>query len=230
MGYTDYMKFVVSDPESVARAVGARMRTLLQSKPAVLWLVSGGSNIPIQHAIMEMVPDSLSRKLVIVPVDERFGPFGHKDSNSRQMRDAGFDPKHAEWIDPLDYGLSLAETVRLFNDTLSRKIADGAYIVGTFGVGADGHTAGILPYSPALHSSEIAVGYNAPDYTRITICADSIASHCDEAYISAFGENKKEAVMTILRRSDTREKIPALLFHNVDSSILYNDFIEKESV
>jgi len=51
----------------------------------VLWLVPGGSNIPIAVEAMDMIRKEMSglslKYLTITLSDERYGSVGHKDSN-----------------------------------------------------------------------------------------------------------------------------------------------------
>lgn len=83
-------------PEEAIRHITRRLRTVLSEGRPVLWLISGGSNIPIQKAVMDNLPDELTKILTIMPVDERVGPYNHANSNTAALRKAGFNPKHAE--------------------------------------------------------------------------------------------------------------------------------------
>ena len=222
------MQFIKANPPQAAAQIAARLCSLLSSGQSVLWLVSGGSNIAIQQQVMDAVPDALSQRLAIMPVDERYGPYNHPHSNAAQMRKAGFDSKHAEWIDILEENLSVDKTTRLFNEILSRAIAVGDVVFATLGVGPDGHIAGILPRSPALGSSELAVYYQANDFMRITMCADAIAAHCSIAYVCAFGSKKHWALAHLASKTDNRDTVPADLLHDINDCTLFNDQLAKE--
>lgn len=222
-GYTNGMKFVHGSPQEAATDIAKRLNELLASGRSVLWLVSGGSNMPVQTMAMNMIPDKLSKHLYIIPVDERFGPYNHKDSNTGAMRKAGFDPKHAQWIDLLEQNFSLAQTTQLFNDFLAREIAKEDYIFVTLGMAEDGHTAGILPQSPALTSTDFAVGYKAPDYTRITVCADTLAAHADEVVLCAFGQNKLSTLERLRNKDESRQILPAMILHQIENCTVYHD-------
>jgi 6-phosphogluconolactonase/glucosamine-6-phosphate isomerase/deaminase len=56
-------------------------------------------------------------------------------------------------------------------------------------MGADGHTAGILPHSEAVNDGEFAHGYSAGEFERITMTPIAI-SQLDEAVLYAEGEAK----------------------------------------
>ena len=217
------MRFIHGTPQEAATEIAKRLNALLASKHSVLWLVSGGSNIAYQTMAMNMIPDQLSKNLTIIPVDEHFGRYNHANSNTASMRKAGFDAKHAEWIDILERNIDINQTTRLYNDFLARKIAAGDYIFATLGMGKDGYTAGILPRSPAITSSDFAVGYNARDYPRITMCADTLTAHCDEVILSAFGQNKLPALELLKNRDESRDILPAMILHQIDNCTVYQD-------
>lgn len=226
--YTIAMKFIQGTQASATKYIAGRLRSLLKNNQPVLWLVSGGSNIPIQKTVMDNLPDELTKTLTIIPLDERYGPYNHANSNSAQLRKSGFNPKHAEWIDILEQSLSPQDTMRLHNDFIARKIAAGDYMFITFGMGPDGHIAGILPHSPALQSTDLAVYYQAEDFERITFCADTIAAHCNEAVLCAFGESKSDAILKLASHNSRREDLPAMILHGIDSCTVFNDIIEGE--
>lgn len=219
------MRFIKATKEQATRYIAERLRTLLASDKSVLWLVSGGSNVELQVAVMERIPDSLSKNLTIMPVDERYGPYNHPDSNCAQMRRAGFESKHAECVDILEEDRSADDTVKLLNDFIAREIAIGDYIFATLGMGPDGHIAGILPHSPALSQSELVTHYKAADYERITLCADTIAQHCDEVVLCAYGAAKKKALHRLAERDDQRQAVPAMLLKEVEDCTVFNDVI-----
>lgn len=100
----------------------------------------------------------------------------------------------------------------------------------TLSMGTDGHIAGILPNSPALLSTELAVYYKGSDCKRITLCADTIAAHCDEAVLCAFGEAKHAALKQPYKYSDNREQVPAMLLYGVSNCTVFNDNIEGDKV
>ena len=215
-------------PEEAIRHITWRLRTVLSEGRPVLWLISGGSNIPIQKAVMDNLPDELTKILTIMPVDERVGPYNHANSNTAALRKAGFNPKHAEWIDILEEELSPGEVINLYKDCLARKIASDDYIFMTLGMGVDGHIAGILPNSPALLSTELAVYYKGTDFKRITLCADTIAAHCDEAVLCAFGDTKHSVLKQLYKHSDNREQVPAMLLYEVGNCTVFNNAIEGD--
>jgi 6-phosphogluconolactonase/glucosamine-6-phosphate isomerase/deaminase len=99
-------------------------------------------------------------RLTVTLTDERYGPVGHADSNWRQLATAGFDLPGATML-PVLKGLDMPSTVAEFAAVLKHHLSAADFALGFFGIGADGHTAGILPGSPAVAATEFAAGYDA---------------------------------------------------------------------
>lgn len=224
------MRFIKGTPSDAAAHIADRLQTVLGEGRSVLWLISGGSNIDIQISAMKQLSEDATRHLTIMPVDERYGPYNHLNSNAAQMRRGGFEPKRAEWIDILEPDESVQAATRLLNDYVARKVAGGDYVFATLGIGADGHTAGILPYSPALASTDFAITYQGPDYQRITLCADALVLHCDEVCVCAFGASKQPVLAKLIEGDDERDKRPADLLRGITNCTVYNDTIDKEVI
>lgn len=220
------MKFIQGDAAEAARYTAKRVTTLLTEGNSVLWLVSGGSNIPIQVAAMAAIPAELTKNLTILPVDERYGPYNHPASNSAQLRRAGFNPKHAEWIDILEDNPTAEQAATFLGDLIAREIAIGDYFFASLGIGADGHTAGVLPHSPALNCLDLVALYQGPDHLRITLSADALAAQCHEAVLTAYGDSKAEALMALKSGNDDRENMPVNILHDITHCIIFNDRLE----
>src|SRR4051812_44322661 len=86
----------------------------LEEGKRVIWLVPGGSNIPLSVTVMDNLATDLTKNLTIYLTDERFGEVNHPDSNARQLREAGFDPKQARTVHVLAKGLTFEETIEQY--------------------------------------------------------------------------------------------------------------------
>lgn len=195
----------------------------------VLWLVCGGSNIAIEVAISEQLTGP-TKNLTILPMDERYGPPGHADSNYLQLHEAGFDPHDAQWTDVLERDLPLQETVAYYSELVQGAQAEADYTIGLFGLGADGHTAGVLPGSPATSEDyATVVGYEWKDFTRMTMTPRELVK-TDTAFILAYGANKKEALERLQKGVEPLRDLPSVLHHQIPEVYVYNDQIESEGV
>jgi 6-phosphogluconolactonase/glucosamine-6-phosphate isomerase/deaminase len=113
------MQFLREDRGVAITAVAKRLGDELAAGKRVLWLVSGGSNVAAEVEIMSQVCERSADKLqhlAILPMDERYGPRGHLGSNAQMLREAGFDPGEATWVDVLEHNTSFDQTVSFYSD------------------------------------------------------------------------------------------------------------------
>jgi 6-phosphogluconolactonase/glucosamine-6-phosphate isomerase/deaminase len=182
---------------------------------------------------MQQIQEELTPKLTIIPMDERYGPVGHADSNVRQLFDAGFDPKQAMFI-PVLRSLPLTDTIHMFAGRLRQlldhrnKYPESNLIIGQFGIGPDGHTAGILPHSPAaVETTTLAVGYQASDFMRLTLTF-SVLRQVDVAFGFAYGASKRAALQQLRDSNLPLEAQPAQILKVTPEVYVYNDQLEEE--
>lgn len=196
----------------------------------VLWLVCGGSNVATAVDVMKNLADDLTKDLTITLTDERYGPPGHADSNWQQLADAGFDRKQARTLPVLEAGRSLAETTEHYQELAKRTFQDSDTVIALFGVGADGHIAGILPGSPAANADDEAwaAGYETKGFTRLTLTFTALR-HVDVAYAFAFGEAKRAALSKLRSADIPLDEQPAQLLKRLPEAYLYSDQLKEET-
>lgn len=195
----------------------------LSRDSSMLLLVSGGSNI---QAAVEVQRQLLKRtsleKLIVGLIDERYGPKYHKNSNWQQLKDAGWNENVGKMLEVLeDTSTILLDTAETYDRALMdvHNICDET--VAIFGIGSDGHTAGILPHSPIVDSKKMVDCFTGPDYERISI-TPTFMSHIDHGVVAAFGENKKEALVQAFKDGPVND-VPARSLAAVKSLIVYTD-------
>ena len=201
------------------------LTSALRAHDKVIWLVSGGSNIAISVDAMRQLDDALTQKLVIMQTDERFVPLDSDDCNWRQLHNAGFDTKHAAVFPVLAEGESRDETVARYGETVLREFIAADYIIGQFGVGSDGHIAGIKPSSPASTSNELVCGYQGEDFERVTLTFPAL-QQVDEAFAFVFGDAKRPVLERLLDDIPSLAEFPAGVLRTTPISTVYNDQIE----
>ena len=225
------MKFLREDRDKAEAAIVQSLCDGLEKGERVLWLVSGGSNIQAEKLIMDALSERASDKLgglAILPMDERFGESGHKDSNSEQLRKAGFNPGKGTWIDILMHNLPFDQTLSFYSDVSAAAFSNADTIVGQFGMGSDGHIAGIKPFSPATDVDESTVaGYEWEDYDRMTLAAASLRQ-ITHSYLLAYGKDKKKPLQQLMKKTSTFKRLPAVLLCDLPDVYVYNDQIESE--
>jgi 6-phosphogluconolactonase/glucosamine-6-phosphate isomerase/deaminase len=220
------MQFLREDQQSAVQAIATSICDGLFAGERVLWLTSGGSNVAAEVAVMDMLCTHASERLdglAILPMDERYGKPGHADSNSEQLRVAGFDPGIATWVDVLMHDLPFDQTLSFYNGVTAAAIANAGLVIGQFGLGSDGHTAGILPGSPATEIDEATViGYEWSDYTRLSLSASAL-SQIHTAFVLAYGAGKKAALKRLQKNAEPFADLPSVLLYKIADTRIYND-------
>ena len=184
------IRFVkVSTSAPVVQYRAETLKGRLSAGESVLWLVSGGSCIPVAIAVARALQGVDVRHLTVTLTDERYGAVGHDDSNWQQLTAGGFTLPPATMLKVLDDS-SRSDTAKDWERAMEDQLQTAKFRLGLFGMGPDGHTAGILPHSSAVSATGLVTDFAGPDYERITITPDAIAL-LDMAVVYAVGEAKK---------------------------------------
>jgi 6-phosphogluconolactonase/glucosamine-6-phosphate isomerase/deaminase len=217
----------INTPTDMAvQAIAATLCSALEAGQRTLWLVSGGSNIAAEVAVMQRLQVHAAAALsglTILPMDERYGQPGHDDSNTEQLRRAGFEPGPAAWVDVLARNLPLTETVAYYDELVSSALAEASAVISQFGLGSDGHVAGILPGSPACTDDPATVaGYEWRDYTRLTLTAEAL-KRTTTGYVLAYGEQKRTALERLQTNGESFADLPAKVLYDLPEVYVYTD-------
>ncbi len=207
--------------------LATKIAAVLGRSEKVLWLVPGGSNISTAVDIMEIVRERATigelGNLSVSLTDERFGPVGHADSNWEQLIDAGFDFDNITAI-PVLRGASFEATVAEWGKEMLAAFEANPNRIGHFGIGADGHIAGILPHSPAVSAEIPTYGYEAGKFKRITLTAILLQA-LTSAYGFAFGASKSKAIHELRDSNLSLDDEPAQLLKAIPEAYLYSDCV-----
>jgi 6-phosphogluconolactonase len=158
-------------------------------------------------------------KLDLWWVDERCVPPDHPDSNYRMTREALLDkvPLKPEQIhrmkgelDPAEaavrYDMELRHGFGLMNSDLPR------FDLLQLGMGPDGHTASLFPYTDALHETGRLVIANhvaaVKDSERVTLTQPVINSAADVVYLIG-GHDKAQILKEVLLGPLDSERLPS---------------------
>lgn len=205
--------------QALLGALGKNLKTL--------WLVSGGSNAPLAAEVLRALPDNKLVNLTVAMVDERYGKVGHPDSNQYKLSEAGFDFSRVNFAPILGQErLSLYQTADTYENRLQAMFKESDKIIGQFGIGEDGHTAGILPHSAACRIDDrLVIGYRGPDFERVTLSFPAI-KQVDEAYIFAYGEEKSQVLHSLYEKDLALANQPAQIFRQSQAkSFIINNII-----
>ena len=208
-------------PEDAANFVASSISHQLGLGNRVLFFVPGGSAIAVAVKISDIIRKQPHENLTIMLTDERYGEINHPDSNWFQLKEQGFSLPEAKII-PVLMGAKPEETVAKFNENLEQELKLSQYKIGLFGMGSDGHTAGILPLSPAAQSSSLSSYYNTPTFSRITV-TKNVLEKLDEAVLWVQGENKWQALKDLEKNIDEKEQ-PVQMLKKVKKLSIFTDF------
>lgn len=211
--------------DDAASFVASSILNQLKLGKHVLLFLAGGSSIDVGVKIAELLRKSpnenLIKNLTITLTDERYGPLDHVDSNWHQLTEKGFSLSQAKLI-PVLTGDTQNTTTEKFNMVLHEEFKVVGYKIGLFGIGADGHTAGILPESDAISSRDLVFGYDTPLFSRITITPKTIEK-LDEAVVWAQGKSKW-GVIENLEKDVSIIKQPAQILKKVPLLTIFTDY------
>ena len=160
-------------------------------------------------------------RLYVTFSDERYGNPGHADENYQILINDGLDLPGASIYRPLQ-GLTEEEAVNSMTDWLEDVGSKVDFKFAVMGIGADGHTAGVKPFSPAVLSSGSVELYKADDFDRLTVTLNYIKL-LDEAVVQAYGQSKHEVVARLLNNDGEVESFPVLAIHEISEVTLYSD-------
>ena len=142
------------DAESAAKDAAIQISKYIEKARAenktILFLTSGGSAFLILEYIKEV---ALGPDITIGVLDERFDPTNEANQFSR-LKDTAFYStalgKNCKFIDSsVNKWQTLEELAKEFENSLRlwKKENPDSVIIATIGIGSDGHTSGIMPFS-----------------------------------------------------------------------------------
>lgn len=211
---------ILSDQMALARRVAEWMTSAaLAAKGTFRVSLSGGSTPKTLYRLL--ASDEFNGRFPWQRVfwfwgDERFVPYDHSDSNYRMVREAMLTkaPVPPENVYPVPVDGSPRDAARRYERTLQEtyggSVLDPArplFDVTLLGLGADGHTASLLPGEPVLEERQrwvAAVSHGRPE-ARITMTYPVIESSRHVAFLVVGRE--KAAILRAIRAGD--RKAPA---------------------
>lgn len=193
----------------------------LRSGQSVLWLVPGGSAMTVAVKVSQNLQEEDTSRLFIGLTDERFGELNHSEENWIQLKELGFSLRPGQGYRVL-CGVDSSETTSRYNDKLAELLHEYDFKIGLFGVGADGHTAGIKPGSIAVESDNFVESFVGDDFERITMTAKAVKL-LDEVVVFAYGSEKHDTLREILKEDVPFSAQPAQVLKKVDKSTLFSD-------
>ncbi len=204
----------------------------LVDKTTVLYLSGGRTPKDLYENL------ALDKKILpgaVALIDERYGQKSHNTSNEKMVKESGFLPYFQEKGVPFypilqDKQLSLKETADNYDMTIRYLFAGFPKSIGTFGIGLDGHTAGIAGNRSDTASMASAEAFHNPifDDDQKSMLVSSFSdlqgtfkerismtflglSMIEIFIVLVFGEDKKDALEKVFHEG-SEEEVPGRFF------------------
>ena len=236
------METIIDDQSNLAPRGGEAVTELVRQFPEtpVLLLLSGGSALGL---IEHIDAEAFGEHVTLSVLDERFN-VEENDSNFAQLAASSMceraRERGANLLDPRGIeGEGLDETANWFDMSLRswrNRHPDGV-ILCTQGIGADGHTAGILPMADDQNrfnqlfvaTDRFAVGYEVPGdepafSERLTVTEAFLRRQITSSVVYATGGNKREVLERIIHGDDReRAAFPAGVIGEMNDVLILTD-------
>jgi 6-phosphogluconolactonase/glucosamine-6-phosphate isomerase/deaminase len=186
---------IINKQDEAAHPITTLIIDELRLDRSVLLLVPGGSASGVARKVLSSLNDTTANtsRLTVTITDERFGDVGHTDSNWLLYESfSGLLP--ASQFIPVLRGQDLQQTATSWGQDLSGALTMADTVVALFGIGADGHIAGIKPGTESCNmSDELTIAYTASDFQRVTI-TPAFFQHIDSLFVYAENSDKRGAI------------------------------------
>lgn len=191
----------------------------LENGKRVLWLISGGSSIPVACEASKLLTEVDCRKLYITLVDEKIIKDKNAPGNMQQLLDKGFIVGGANLIPILQGSMNLQESADKFEANLQDQISKADFSIGQFGLGEGYHTGGILANSPAITDESYVRYYHSEEAEHITVTT-KVITLLDVAFINSMGVCKKPLVDHFLDSDESINNEPTQALKSAKLTIL----------
>lgn len=192
-----------------AKKISSAVLHYLEQQKSVLLLTAGGRAELVYDALAKELKDKDLSKLTVSLGDEHWTNKLSDNNNSwSNFRELDFWDVIADGggeINHIIKGKGQHEDADIFDKFLTQHIQKESYIISWQGLGADGHTSGILPsdeisFYDTFDTDKFAVAHKLAKVhpARITITPTFI-DVIDEVFIYAVGEEKKDVLKKIVK-------------------------------
>ncbi len=221
-----------------AENIGDLLLEKFREGKKVSLFLSGGSAVEMYQELFTYIPAQLGTiqtpQIKVALVDERYGIYGHADSNEQLLREKGIidlvTSLGAQFIGILSpQNLSVTQTTSSANQHYAQLLTAKSYRVALLGLGEDGHTAGWLPtqtnekFQNLYESTHPLVYYEVdptdssnPYLKRVTI-STTLIPQFDQIIVYTKGASKKAAIEHLMKQDTPIHQTPAIALYQASS-------------
>lgn len=233
-----------SNPEETGLRAREALQTVLREKKQsgihVLLLLSGGSGLSLLDAEFQ---DIFGPYLTIGVLDERFSTNELINNFAQLTKTAFYQNARVAGVAHIDTRVGEEEIqnnlAARFEYALRNWVeahTDGV-IIAIMGVGADGHTAGIMPFPEdsdlfgRLFEDEkkwvtaFDAGNKNPYPLRVTVTLPFLREQVAHTIVFVVGEEKKNAVRHVLAEEGTLAETPARVIREMKNVQVFSDVL-----
>ncbi len=223
-----------------AKKINEILTSLRVEKKPVLLLLSGGSALDLLNYIDEK---NLADKLTIAVLDERYSTDEVVNNFMQVTKTPFYAAAKKNGVNVIETAVKTTETseqlAKRFQTDLKvwKETNTKGEILAIVGIGPDGHTSGMLPFSenPELFAElfenpeKLVVNYDAegknPFRYRVTTTNTFMRDYIDHAVVYAVGENKRDALARLMAESGSLANTPARILREMKHVDLFTDVI-----
>lgn len=206
----------------------AAARKAVHAHGAFYVALSGGST---PKAIFELLSSQTYahqvpwNKVHLFWSDERAVPSDDPQSNYHMAMHAGFKdlPIPKGHIHRMHAEKDIEEGAKGYEDVIGIVLRDRPFDLVMLGMGEDGHTASLFPYTEGLHAqNRLVIANFLPDKKiwRMSLTYDCI-NQAKQSVIYVLGDSKKEMLAKVLLSTDDFERLPVQKVGTVKNPALW---------
>ncbi len=228
---------VLPEPSDVQQAAAERIVSIAQDRVAMKHTfsiaLSGGTMVHGLYRYLAAEPLRSQmpwQHVYVLWGDERYVPLDDPDSNYRLAWETLLEhvPIPPEQIYPVPtFYADPYEAAAVYDRQVQQVLASGQgqIDVMVMGMGADGHTASLFPYHPALNLPQdilVTAVEHAPKPPRLRISLTPTALNCAaHALFLVTGNEKAEMLREVLRGPHDPQRLPAQLVRPIHGTLTW---------